>query len=81
MTQAINTRNPDGPTWPHDQLIHAWWVMPGRLLAGEYPGSLDPLATHAGTATKDQKYQQPVPASEVQQEVLRKCAELKEGRR
>jgi protein-tyrosine phosphatase len=25
--------------WPHDALLHAWWVEPGRLLAGEYPGS------------------------------------------
>lgn len=32
----------DSPTWQHDQLIHARWVAPGRLLAGEYPGSLDP---------------------------------------
>ena len=23
-------------SWPHDDLIHAWWVIPGRLLAGEY---------------------------------------------
>lgn len=26
-------------TWPHDAALHAWWVEPGRLLAGEYPGS------------------------------------------
>jgi protein-tyrosine phosphatase len=25
--------------WPHDALLHAWWVEPGRLLAGEYPGT------------------------------------------
>ena len=25
--------------WPHDALLHAWWVEPGRLLAGEYPGA------------------------------------------
>lgn len=25
--------------WPHDETLHAWWVEPGRLLAGEYPGS------------------------------------------
>jgi protein-tyrosine phosphatase len=25
--------------WPHDTLLHAWWVEPGRLLAGEYPGA------------------------------------------
>ena len=24
--------------WPHDERIHAWWVAPGELLAGEYPG-------------------------------------------
>lgn len=28
--------------WPHDKVFHAWWAEPGRLLAGEYPGSLDP---------------------------------------
>lgn len=32
----------DRPSWPHDDIIHAWWVIPGRLLAGEYPGSTDP---------------------------------------
>jgi hypothetical protein len=25
--------------WPHDAILHAWWVEPGRLLAGEYPGA------------------------------------------
>lgn len=30
------------PTWEHDDLIHAWWVVPGRLLAGEYPGDKKP---------------------------------------
>lgn len=25
--------------WPHDDLLHAWWVEPDRLLAGEYPGA------------------------------------------
>jgi protein-tyrosine phosphatase len=28
--------------WPHDSLLHAWWVEPGRLLAGEYPGARTP---------------------------------------
>lgn len=37
-------RPPETPTWPHDHIIHAWWVIPGRLLAGEYPSSLDPEA-------------------------------------
>jgi hypothetical protein len=30
-----------GPSWAHDETRHAWWILPGRLLAGEYPGSLD----------------------------------------
>ena len=25
--------------WSFDPYIHAWWVEPGRLLAGEYPGN------------------------------------------
>jgi len=28
--------------WPHDATLHAWWVEPGRLLAGEYPGARTP---------------------------------------
>jgi ADP-ribosyl-[dinitrogen reductase] hydrolase len=32
----------DGTSWPHDNFVHAWWVQPGRLLAGEYPGHTDP---------------------------------------
>jgi len=28
-----------GARWPHDAVLHAWWVEPGRLLAGEYPGA------------------------------------------
>lgn len=33
--------------WPHDDVLHAWWVQPG-LLAGEYPGA----GTPDGAATK-----------------------------
>jgi ADP-ribosyl-[dinitrogen reductase] hydrolase len=25
--------------WGFDEAFHAWWVEPGRILAGEYPGS------------------------------------------
>src|SRR6476619_5292717 len=32
----------NGQRWPHDEALHAWWVEPGRLLAGEYPGSTTP---------------------------------------
>jgi hypothetical protein len=35
-----NNFQDSAPLWPHDEAIHAWWVEPGRLLAGEYPGSL-----------------------------------------
>lgn len=31
---------PDRP-WPFDDFLHAWWVEPARLLAGEYPGHHD----------------------------------------
>ena len=37
-------------TWPHDVVLHAWWVEPGRLLAGEYPAS----SSAAKTAEKVQ---------------------------
>ncbi|ODR08040.1 hypothetical protein BHQ15_09780 [Mycolicibacillus koreensis] len=29
------------PSWSHDDILHGWWVRPGRLLAGEYPAFLD----------------------------------------
>ena len=31
----------DRAEWPHDTFVHAWWVEPERLLAGEYPGHTD----------------------------------------
>ena len=30
----------ESSAWPHDEFIHAWWVDPDRLLAGEYPGHM-----------------------------------------
>ena len=39
---AGTSNNTASPSWPHDDIVHAWWVIPGRLLAGEYPGSIDP---------------------------------------
>ena len=30
------------PAWEHNGLIHGWWVIPGQLLAGEYPGAKEP---------------------------------------
>ena len=39
---APTSRPADLPDpWPHEQEIHAWWVEPGRVLAGEYPGNKD----------------------------------------
>ena len=32
----------DSQRWPHDEILHAWWVEPGRLLAGEDPGAFTP---------------------------------------
>jgi ADP-ribosyl-[dinitrogen reductase] hydrolase len=32
----------DPAVWAHDDFVHAWWVQPGRLLAGEYPGHASP---------------------------------------
>lgn len=29
----------DNAPWPHAAILHTWWVEPGRLLAGEYPGA------------------------------------------
>jgi protein-tyrosine phosphatase len=36
----------DGQRWPHDEILHAWWVQPGRLLAGEYPGATTSEGAH-----------------------------------
>ena len=32
---------PDGP-WGFDGVVHGYWIDPGRILAGEYPGDRDP---------------------------------------
>lgn len=38
---------PVGLEWAHDPFVHAWWVEPGRVLAGEYPGDPEPaVARH-----------------------------------
>jgi ADP-ribosyl-[dinitrogen reductase] hydrolase len=31
----------DTEPWPYEHVVHAWWVEPGRLLAGEFPGHPD----------------------------------------
>lgn len=41
MTHNVHSDTEAGSRWPHDDVLHAWWVRPGQLLAGEYPGSLD----------------------------------------
>jgi ADP-ribosylglycohydrolase/predicted protein tyrosine phosphatase len=30
---------PAAEPWPHDDVVHGWWVEPGAVLAGEYPGA------------------------------------------
>lgn len=37
----VGSDNPPPTSWDHDDAIHAWWVEPGRVLAGEYPGDRD----------------------------------------
>lgn len=32
----------DHDPWAFDEPFHAWWVEPGKVLAGEYPGSMEP---------------------------------------
>jgi protein-tyrosine phosphatase len=27
--------------WPYDHVVHAWWVQPGQVMAGEDPGHPD----------------------------------------
>jgi len=44
MTLTTNPEDNEavgGPSWAHDEILHAWWILPGRLLAGEYPGPLN----------------------------------------
>jgi hypothetical protein len=33
VTTSRDIEMAHGATWPHDQLLHAWWVEPDRLLA------------------------------------------------
>lgn len=33
--------------WADEDVVHAWWVRPGTVLAGEYPGSPDPVLAKA----------------------------------
>lgn len=38
---------PDEVLWPHDADLHAWWVEPGEVLAGEYPAARNDLRRSA----------------------------------
>jgi hypothetical protein len=50
LADALFDLEADGPEagvrWLHDEPIHAWWVEPGAVLAGEYP------AERSGATTK-----------------------------
>lgn len=38
---AAAADEPPPEIWPHDDFCHAYWVEPGRILAGEYPGDVE----------------------------------------
>ena len=38
LFRAGGGRVPTDHRWPHHEVLHAWWVEPGAVLAGEYPG-------------------------------------------
>jgi hypothetical protein len=54
------------PSWPYDEMIRAWWVQPGQLLAGEYPGATGDARARAA--------HEPVPESPAQHDVFRRRA-------
>ena len=35
----MTDNNSQTPSWEHDNLVHGYFVVPGRLLATEYPGA------------------------------------------
>ena len=35
----MSKNNMNTPSWEHDDLVHGYFVVPGRLLATEYPGA------------------------------------------
>lgn len=37
----MSNNNNDRPSWEHDDVVHGFWVVPGRFLATEYPGAKD----------------------------------------
>ncbi len=39
---ADSERQSEIQPWSRDDVLHAWWVPPHRLLAGEYPGATTP---------------------------------------
>lgn len=41
LATAGDSRLDPSKVWGHDAAQHAWWVEPGAVLAGEYPGKID----------------------------------------
>ncbi len=35
----VGVDDQDELRWPHDEFLHGWWIEPGVVLAGEYPGA------------------------------------------
>jgi len=40
LHDATTCAGPEEP-WLHDEFVHGWWIEPGVVLAGEYPGHRD----------------------------------------
>ena len=40
LFEAGRGQPPERP-WPYEEVVHGYWVEPGRILAGEYPGHPD----------------------------------------
>ncbi|MBU3750720.1 MAG: serine/threonine protein phosphatase [Mycobacterium sp.] len=34
----MTDNNRNTPSWEHDDIVHGYWIVPGRFLATEYPG-------------------------------------------
>jgi len=42
LADGLHMAATGGGRWGFDEPFHAWWVEPGRILAGEHPGSPEP---------------------------------------
>lgn len=45
--RAVQAKAGPQTAWPHDETIHGYWIEPGAVLAGEYPGDRDSVRAAA----------------------------------